>query len=1161
MHKRHNFTLRSFILSLLLLLNTIVFSANYPSLQHEQIYILNHFSALNKTPGQSIQCVFEDHIGMLWLGIESIGLSKYNGKTHVVYQNDPEDITTISNNYPLKIIEDNLGYIWVATANGLNRFDRRKEIFKRYHHTSSPNSLSNNVINDLLKDEFGNIWIATANGVNIFNPEKEEFIRLFQNDDKENPANDNFIHSVHISKNGNIWIGTAIHGMLLIEAENYRKLAKQWDENSVNQIKDIIEQTKSWEPTINSSKMGDIRAIHSNHPDTIWISSQLGLYYFLTKQEKFHRIRFSEPGTRHLNTSTFQSLLIDSSNTLWAGSTDNGIVIINLNNEDFVPVLVDASNYALGHLKSNAIREIIETQSGLIWIATKFGGLHYFDRRQETFPLLKKGHNNQGLSDNFVTSAIEDSQLNLWFGTKSGGLTKLNRETGEFTYYNRGWSSNALPSNRVESIVMDDEGTLWIGTKRGLVEKQAKKDVFNKFLNIHIRNLYYSPPNLLWIGTSNGLYRFSISEKKISPLRTKHTDFFDIESNIGITRLLQEGDSILWIATSSNGLFEYHLKNDSLINHINELNNPFSLCGNQVRALHIDKNDNLWVGTKSAGLCLYNRFSKQFISKSTASQLPSNTVYNIIEDEQGNFWLGTHEGVSCYHPKTDKYYNYSTIHGLQSPVYEINSFAKTHDGLLMMGGNQGINIFDPKTIGIENYVAPMIISSFNVFNTPLAIDIDSTQYFILESQSNYISFEFALLDYSIPDENKYSYILEPFDEDWIESGTRNFAAYTNLPSGEYTFKAIGINSSGVKNTKGIELKFYIPAPIWKQTWFITSSIILVIIIAFSFYRLKIIASRKRETELKKIVQQRTQDLYAAYQKLSNFNKEIEKHNKKLVTQRDQISQQNKELEMHRTQLQSMVLDRTRDLEAEKLKAQESDRLKSAFLANMSHEIRTPLNAIMGFLDLLQTEMFDEEEKKDINNIIQQNSNDLLQLINDIIDISIIEADQLVIKKKEVNINEFLEELTSIYSSNKALLKNNIQLLSDVPNNSSKITIHTDPVRLRQIFINLINNALKFTNQGYIKYGYKIDTEKEKITFFVEDSGIGISLENQAQLFIRFNKIEPTLDKVHRGTGLGLSISKHLCELLGGTIKVKSELGKGSAFYFTFPLDKNLDSTL
>lgn len=194
MHKRDNFTLRSFILSLLLLLNTIVFSANYPSLQHEQNYILNHFSALNKTPGQSIQCIFEDHIGMLWIGIESIGLSKYNGKTHVIYKNDPEDITTISNNYPLKIIEDNLGYIWVATANGLNRFDRRKEIFKRYHHTSSSYSLSNNVINDLLKDEFGNIWIATANGVNIFNPEKEEFIRLFQNDDKENPANDNFIH-------------------------------------------------------------------------------------------------------------------------------------------------------------------------------------------------------------------------------------------------------------------------------------------------------------------------------------------------------------------------------------------------------------------------------------------------------------------------------------------------------------------------------------------------------------------------------------------------------------------------------------------------------------------------------------------------------------------------------------------------------------------------------------------------------------------------------------------------------------------------------------------------------------------------------------------------------------------------------------------------------
>lgn len=1161
MHKRDNLTHRVLVLSLSLLVSFLNTFGATSFIYQEQNYTFNHFSALNKTPGQSLQCIYEDHMGMLWLGIESIGLSKYNGKTHVLYQNDPEDNKTISTNYPLKIIEDKSGYIWVATANGLNRFDRREQEFERFHHTSNPNSLSSDVINDLLEDKFGNIWIATANGVNLYNPKESKFARFLYNDDKQNPANNNYIHTIHISKDGNIWIGTALHGLLLIEEENYHSFLKVWEKQSIS-MKDTTSKTIIWSQAANLPSMGDVRAIQSNHPDTIWISSQMGLYYFTPRTEKFNKVQFKKPGTRHLNGATFQSLLIDSKNTLWAATTGEGIVIINLTNKELDPIHVNAANQSFGNIKSNTIREIIESKSGLIWIATKFGGLHYFDRRQQTFSILKKSEDGEkGLNHNYVTSVIEDSLSNIWFGTKGGGLNKLDRKTGEFIYYKREWNNNSLPSNRIESIVMDEDQNLWMGTERGLAKKTAKEESFERYLNLHVRNLYFVAPNTLWIGTFKGLFRFSTSTNKLSPLRTKHTDFFDVESNIGVMQVLQDKDSILWIATTSTGLFEYHLKTDSLITHVHDPNNAFSIGGNQVRALHLDKNNNLWVGTKSTGLYLYDRVNKKFISKSSLSNLPSNTVYSILEDQQGNLWMGTHEGISCYHPNSDKFYNYSTIHGLQSPVFEVNSNAKTHDGLFMMGGNQGINIFDPKTIGEESYVAPMVISSFNVFNTPRAIDIDSTQHFDLENNSNYISFEFALLDYSSPDENKYSYILEPFDDGWIESGTRNFAAYTNLPPGEYTFKATAANSSGIKNTQGIELKFHIPAPIWKQPWFIISLILFIVAMLFISYRIKMVAGKKREMELKDLVQKRTQDLYAAYQKLSNFNKEIEKHNEKLVKQRDQISYQNKELEMHRTQLQSMVKERTKDLEEEKLKAQESDRLKSAFLANMSHEIRTPLNAIMGFLDLLQTEMFSEKEKLEMNNIIQQNSNDLLQLINDIIDISIIEADQLVIKKREINMDSFMEEVSSIYSSNKKLISKKVELLPTKPDNNEDFTFYTDPGRLRQIYINLINNALKFTDEGYIKYGYKIDGENNQIICFVEDTGIGISKENQTQLFIRFNKIEPTLDKVHRGTGLGLSISKHLCKLLGGTIGVQSEPGKGSIFHLTFPLNKSKDTTL
>ncbi|MCA1745997.1 MAG: hypothetical protein LC643_09930, partial [Bacteroidales bacterium] len=283
------------------------------------------------------------------------------------------------------------------------------------------------------------------------------------------------------------------------------------------------------------------------------------------------------------------------------------------------------------------------------------------------------------------------------------------------------------------------------------------------------------------------------------------------------------------------------------------------------------------------------------------------------------------------------------------------------------------------------------------------------------------------------------------------------------------------------------------------------------------------------------------------------NEQIEKHNTALRQQRDRISRQNLELKIHRQNLELMVADRTRDLEEAKQRAEESDHLKSAFLANMSHEIRTPLNAIMGFIDLLETDEFNMEERKRMNGIIQSNSNTLLQLINDIIDISIIEANQVVIRKQPVNFHAFLDDLELHYKSNKDAKDKGIPIVKSLPDHSEGLIIETDQGRVKQIYSNLINNAIKFTDKGSITFGFKYSEDQTKIICFVKDTGIGISEENRQKLFQRFHKIEPMSSRVHRGTGLGLSISKNLCELLGGTIWVESQPDKGSTFIFTLPL--------
>ena len=447
------------------------------------------------------------------------------------------------------------------------------------------------------------------------------------------------------------------------------------------------------------------------------------------------------------------------------------------------------------------------------------------------------------------------------------------------------------------------------------------------------------------------------------------------------------------------------------------------------------------------------------------------------------------------------------------------------------------------------------MSKIEVFNQIRAIDISEFESYTFDCDNNYISFEFALLDFTKPEKNYYAYQLEPFDKEWINAGSRNFATYTNLPPGVYRFKVKGANSDEVWTPKPLEIEIVIPAPFWRQSWFTPGLIVFLLIVFAFFWFLKINASKRREQLLRNQVEARTRDLYETYKELEELNRQNERHNIVLRTQRDRIKGQNEELMVHRQNLEELVVNRTKDLADALQKAEESDRLKSAFLANMSHEIRTPLNAIIGFVDLLEADEFDAEERARINGIIQTNSNALLQLINDIIDISMIEANQLIVRKQIINLADFFTNLEMHYRNNSELKDKQVELLVELPADISGLVVETDYGRVWQVFCNLINNAIKFTDKGSICFGCVVHPEDPgMVRCFVQDTGIGISAENQQKLFQRFRKIEPLDSKMYRGTGLGLSISRHLVEILGGRIWVASQPHKGSTFYFTLPLN-------
>lgn len=282
------------------------------------------------------------------------------------------------------------------------------------------------------------------------------------------------------------------------------------------------------------------------------------------------------------------------------------------------------------------------------------------------------------------------------------------------------------------------------------------------------------------------------------------------------------------------------------------------------------------------------------------------------------------------------------------------------------------------------------------------------------------------------------------------------------------------------------------------------------------------------------------------------NKQLIYKNIEIVNKNRQIQKQSYELKRHRDKLELLVKERTEELFKAKEKAEESDKLKSAFLANMSHEIRTPMNAIIGFANLINKNDYKKSKRKKLINYIIKNSNTLLSLINDIIDISKIEVGQLKIYKSEFYINDLLSDIIILYDEK---IKQHKNINFTVNKNKSNEKIYTDRIRLQQVLINLINNSFKFTEKGFITVEHKIikNREEKKIKFSVSDTGKGIPPEQQKSIFNRFTKLEEEKNRLYRGAGLGLSISKNIVELLGGKIWLDSEKNKGTTFYFTVTL--------
>jgi signal transduction histidine kinase/DNA-binding NarL/FixJ family response regulator/streptogramin lyase len=734
----------------------------------------------------------------------------------------------------------------------------------------------------------------------------------------------------------------------------------------------------------------------------------------------------------------------------------------------------------------------------------------------------------QGLSYDITWSIYEDRAGNLWIGTRIG-LNRLDRSdtNGKLntTVYT---SKQGFSDNSVLSIGEDPEGSLWIGTNGGGLYR-LKNGKFNKYTTDDgladdvVKALYTEKEGNLWIGTRNGLNRLEHHKKDGKLTFTLYTSENGLSNNV-IRTLYADKQGNLWIGTNrgltrlKDGKFKTY---DSKEGFANEM----------VNAIYEDRDGSLWIGTYGGGL---NRLKDgEFTGVTTNEGLFDDTVHKILEDDRGNFWMSCNKGIFrvsknelndlCDGKREQvQCVSYNEKDGMKSR--ECNGFGspsgcKTRDGKLWFPTMKGVVMIDPNHIEINKLPPPVKIEKIIVDETEFQLPLsENEKKQVAAPGKKRFEIHYTGLSLLAPGKMQFKYKLEGFDNDWHEVGTRRTAYYTRFPPGSYTFRVIACNNDGIWNEQGASVSFYLKPYFYQTSWFYLLCGLAVVLIGFTVYRIRFRQLRKRKQELEYMVEERTDQLQKANIELGILLEDL-KNTTEIVLQ-------------------------------EREAAQSANKAKSEFLANMSHEIRTPMNAILGYSEILEKEITGEQQKKHLQ-AISSSGKILLDLINDILDLSRIEAGKMELHVEPVNPCSILNEIKHIFShkAREKALDFQLQVDPALPE-----ALLLDSLRLRQILFNLVGNAVKFTHSGFIKLAaQKVAPGPGKtgphvnVVFSVQDSGPGVP-ENQLQsIFDAFTQQPGQNAKTFEGTGLGLTITRRLVEMMGGEISVRSEIGKGSTF--------------
>lgn len=1084
------------------------------------------------------------------------------------------------------ILQDFNGYIWFGTADGLNRYNGFS-ITKFYHEPTKANSLCSNDITCIYENPYDSTLYFGSNesGISIYNRHNDSFNsfkNILKTADRQHIKN---IKSIYATDKDSLWILSHGNGLFCFNYNDSSLFSPSFNTNPLFQKTNcIIPDSEGifWIGTDNGLYFWEPKSITTPQKVNLNLGDE---EFSITKLKydikgnlyigtKFNGLLKYNPYSKHTSTiykpdnnttgvsKSITDIIITNNNTLWIATK---IGLLKIENSEI-------SIYKHNPLNSETINRnnilcLYEDKSGIVWIGTLLGGANRFDPKTNTFPLYKDfapqsiGSKTSYHNYNTLYAIYIDNKKSVWVNTSNGLLelkpsyfTSRKEKDNVIKHYNKPLIGNMFYNDKIGLLLSFGEGICLRQNNGTLIKLHS--DILEQTGNSILSFVYAftDSDGIIWFSTSKGLLKFNW---------LKHTfKFIELNADnnnktpIIISTIIENYEGKLIVGTNDGKLFEFDRHIESL-KQIIPINSDKSPRFSRIFAIHESSADQLWIATNT-GLYYLNNKSKELKQLIKQSGESITVVYSILVDERDNLWCTSNNGLLKYNSNNGTFQRYTYYEGLQSNEFNQNSFYQSNDGTFYIGGINGLNIFHPKDIQPDNLIPPLIIDKLEILYEPVTAashpnilkgKLCETKSITLSYKQATFSFEYIALSYRQPTIINYRYMLEGYDNMWIEAGNRRIATYTKVPPGEYTFKVINTNNNGIWNKKPISIKIIILPPYWQTSWF--KALLLIILLA-SFYiilYLKLKGIKNQKAVLTTAVEEKTKTLNE--QKIK-----IEQQNHELISTNEIITLKNKDLNKQHNQIKAQH----KELFLLTGKLKETNKAKLRFFTSISHEFRSPLTLIISPLqDIIKnTDKFNKVQLIRHLKTIYSNASKLLLLIDQLLDFRKAETgnDKLTISK--IEINSFAKQIISLFDD--LTTKNNIKVsfISSV----QKLEITGDSMKIEKIITNLLSNAFKNTpNNGEISINTTTITKEKNnkdIQFSVTDTGEGIDENSIPHIFDRFH--QGVEDYSKHGSGIGLALVKKYVELHDGEITVNSHSGEGTTFTFTLPAKKHIPNT-